>query len=141
MLLVSPRMVVVQQVSACLARTTDHGLARNIRRHYPGRLLYATVALLLRANDITIAADLRVMADALRLLASGSSDCLCPAVRRLLRRHPDLHALRALCRHAKWSTSRSSRTLEVPWREVATAMLRRPLTFEGRYHKLAQDAG
>lgn len=69
--LVYPLMVVVQQVSARLGRTTGRGLAGNIRRHCAGWFLYATIALLLPANIVAIAADLSVMADALRLLVGG----------------------------------------------------------------------
>ena len=53
-----------------MGRTTGQGLAGNIRRHCPGWFLYA-LALLLPANIVAIAADLSVMADALRLLIGG----------------------------------------------------------------------
>ena len=43
--LVYPLMVVVQQVSARVGRTTGHGLAGNIRRHCPGWFLYVSEAL------------------------------------------------------------------------------------------------
>ena len=50
---------------------TGHGLATNIRRHYPAWLLYGIVALLVIANTINIVADIAAMADALRLLIGG----------------------------------------------------------------------
>jgi len=69
--LVYPLMIVVQQVSARIGRTTGHGLAGNIRRHYPPWLLNGCVGLLLVANTIQLAADLGIMGDALALLIGG----------------------------------------------------------------------
>ncbi len=50
-----PLMVGIQTVSARIGRVTGHGLAANIRRHYPPWLLYGIVVLLLIANTINIA--------------------------------------------------------------------------------------
>ena len=66
-----PLMVVVQEVSARIGRTTGHGLAGNIARHYPGWFATGSIALLLVANTVAIAADLSAMADAVRLLVGG----------------------------------------------------------------------
>jgi NRAMP (natural resistance-associated macrophage protein)-like metal ion transporter len=66
-----PLMVGIQIVSARIGRVTGHGLATNIRRHYPGWLLYAIVGLLLVANTINIAADVAAMGDALKLVIGG----------------------------------------------------------------------
>jgi NRAMP (natural resistance-associated macrophage protein)-like metal ion transporter len=66
-----PLMVGIQIVSARIGRVTGHGLATNIRRHYPGWLLYSIVGLLLIANTINIAADVAAMGDALKLVAGG----------------------------------------------------------------------
>jgi NRAMP (natural resistance-associated macrophage protein)-like metal ion transporter len=137
--LVYPLMVVVQQVSARLGRTTGHGLAGNIRRHYPGWLLYVTVALLLPANIIAIAADLSVMADALRLLVGGPRlvyvllfGAFCVGTQIFMRYTRYVAVL-------KWTTLSllayfgAVLMVEVPWREVAAAMLAPPLEFEARY--------
>ena len=67
-----PLMVAIQVISAKIGRVTGHGLATNIRRHFPAPLLYALVSLLLVANTINIAADLAAMGDALKLLLGGS---------------------------------------------------------------------
>ncbi len=67
-----PLMIGIQIVSARIGRVTGHGLAANIREHYPAWLLHAVVGLLLVANTINIAADLGAMAAALRLLIGGS---------------------------------------------------------------------
>jgi NRAMP (natural resistance-associated macrophage protein)-like metal ion transporter len=66
-----PLMVGIQTVSARIGRVTGHGLAANIRRHYPPWLLYGIVALLLIANTINIAADIGAMGAALKLLIGG----------------------------------------------------------------------
>lgn len=66
-----PLMVGIQVVSARIGRVSGHGLATNIRRHYPAWLLYSIVGLLLIANTINIAADIAAMGEALRLLIGG----------------------------------------------------------------------
>ena len=68
-----PLMIGIQIVSARIGRVTGHGLAANIRQHYPAWLLYSVVGLLLAANTINIAADLGAMAAALKLLIGGSA--------------------------------------------------------------------
>jgi NRAMP (natural resistance-associated macrophage protein)-like metal ion transporter len=67
-----PLMVGIQVVAARIGRVSGHGLATNIRRHYPKPLLYGIVALLVIANTINIAADVAAMADALHLIVGGS---------------------------------------------------------------------
>ena len=71
MLLTYPLMAAIQEISARIGRTTGHGIAGNLRRHYPNWLLYTVVTLLFTANTINIAADLSAMADAVRLLIGG----------------------------------------------------------------------
>ncbi|MFZ6640295.1 NRAMP family divalent metal transporter [Undibacterium sp. TC4M20W] len=68
-----PLMVGIQVVSARIGRVSGHGLATNIRRHYPAWLLYAVVGLLLIANTINIAADISAMGEALKLLTGGKA--------------------------------------------------------------------
>ncbi|OUL78114.1 NRAMP family divalent metal transporter, partial [Paraburkholderia hospita] len=70
-LLTYPLMVAIQVVSARIGRVSGHGLATNLRRHYPRWLLYGTVVLLLVANTINIAADLTAMGAAVNLLIGG----------------------------------------------------------------------
>ena len=66
-----PLMVAIQMISARIGRVSGHGLATNIRRHYPMWLLYGTVILLLTANTINIAADLSAMGAAVNLVIGG----------------------------------------------------------------------
>jgi Mn2+/Fe2+ NRAMP family transporter len=72
-LLTTPLMIGIQIVSARIGRVTGHGLAANIRDHYPAWLLHGIVGLLLFANTINIAADLGAMGNAVQLLAGGVS--------------------------------------------------------------------
>jgi NRAMP (natural resistance-associated macrophage protein)-like metal ion transporter len=71
LLLTYPLMCAIQLISAQVGRVTGHGLAGNMRRHFPKPLLYALVSLLVVANTINIGADLGAMAAALRLLIAG----------------------------------------------------------------------
>src|SRR5438128_1140946 len=68
-----PLMAGIQIVSARIGRVTGHGLAANIRDHFPAWLLNGVVALLVIANTINIAADLGAMGNALQLLVGGHS--------------------------------------------------------------------
>ncbi|MGZ3360338.1 MAG: NRAMP family divalent metal transporter, partial [Xanthobacteraceae bacterium] len=73
MLLTYPLMVAIQEISARIGRTTGHGIAGNLCRHYPNWLLQVIVTLLFIANAINIGADLSAMADATKLLIGGPS--------------------------------------------------------------------
>jgi len=66
-----PLMVAIQMVSARIGRVTGHGLATNIRRHYPAWMLYSVVGMLVLANVVNIAADLAAMGEAVTLIAGG----------------------------------------------------------------------
>jgi NRAMP (natural resistance-associated macrophage protein)-like metal ion transporter len=68
LLLTYPLMVAIQAISARIGRTTGHGIAGNLRTHYPNWLLQGVVALLFVANTLNIGADLGAMAEATRLL-------------------------------------------------------------------------
>ena len=71
MLLSFPLMVAIQEISARIGRTTGHGIAGILCRHYPSWVLYSSVSLLFLANTINIGADLSAMAEAVRLLIGG----------------------------------------------------------------------
>ncbi|MDW6022334.1 divalent metal cation transporter [Mesorhizobium sp. BAC0120] len=73
MLLTYPLMAAIQEISARIGRTTGHGIAGNLCRHYPNWLLQFIVLLLFIANTINIGADLSAMADSARLLVGGPS--------------------------------------------------------------------
>jgi NRAMP (natural resistance-associated macrophage protein)-like metal ion transporter len=69
--LTTPLMVGIQIVSARIGRVTGHGIARNLRDHYPRPLLLFIVTLLVVANTLNIAADLGAMAAALQVVVGG----------------------------------------------------------------------
>lgn len=71
MLLTFPLMAAIQEISARIGRTTGHGIAGILCRHYPTWLLYGVVTPLFVANTINIGADLSAMGDAVRLLIGG----------------------------------------------------------------------
>jgi len=68
-----PLMSVTQEISGRLGRTTGHGLAGNIRRHYPAWVAHTCIALLLIANIINLGADLGSMGDVVEMLVGGPS--------------------------------------------------------------------
>jgi NRAMP (natural resistance-associated macrophage protein)-like metal ion transporter len=71
MLFSYPLMVIIQEISARIGRTTGIGIAGNIRKHYPKPLLYGVVSLLLMANIFNLAADVGAMGASARLLLPG----------------------------------------------------------------------
>ena len=66
-----PLMAGIQEISARIGRVTGRGIAGNLRRYYPGRLLHLFVALILVANIINLGADLGAMGAAVKLLVGG----------------------------------------------------------------------
>jgi NRAMP (natural resistance-associated macrophage protein)-like metal ion transporter len=68
LLLTYPLMVAIQAICARIGRTTGHGIAGNLRQHYPSWILQGIVALLFAANVLNLGADLGAMAESVRLL-------------------------------------------------------------------------
>jgi NRAMP (natural resistance-associated macrophage protein)-like metal ion transporter len=73
LLLTYPLMVAIQVISAHIGRVTGRGLATNLQRFAPRRLVWLVVGLLLVANVINIAADISAMGDAMVLVAPGKA--------------------------------------------------------------------
>ncbi|WP_044562832.1 NRAMP family divalent metal transporter [Azospirillum sp. B4] len=71
LVLTYPLMAAIQEISARIGRVTGHGIAGNLRRHYPPPTINSIVLLLVVANVINIGADLGAMAAALGLLIGG----------------------------------------------------------------------
>src|SRR5579872_3992859 len=61
-----PLMCAIQEISARIGRVTGHGLAGNLKAHYPRWVLAILVGLLLVANTINLGADLGAMAAGLK---------------------------------------------------------------------------
>ncbi len=68
-----PLMATIQEIAARIGRVTGHGLAGNMRRHYPKPFLYGIVTLVLVANVINLGADIGAMGGAVRLLVGGDA--------------------------------------------------------------------
>ena len=96
-----PLMAVTQEISARIGRTTGHGIAGNIRRHYPPWVAMSCIALLLVANVINLSADLGAMGDVTQMLIGGpralfviAFGLICIGLQIGLKLHP-------LCRRAQ----------------------------------------
>ena len=94
MLFSYPLMAAIQEISGRIGRTTGRGVAGNIRRHYPARLLNTIVGLLFIANTINIGADLGAMGD--ELADWGAAPPICCPRRCFVRGAPDLRSVYAL---------------------------------------------
>ncbi|HEY3777808.1 MAG TPA: divalent metal cation transporter [Rhizomicrobium sp.] len=66
-----PLMAAIQEIAARIGSTTGHGIAENLRKHYPRWILDAVVIALLIANTINLGADIAAMGDAVSLFAPG----------------------------------------------------------------------
>jgi Mn2+/Fe2+ NRAMP family transporter len=119
-----PLMSVTQEISARLGRTTGHGLAGNIRRHYPSWMAHSCIALLLVANIINLGADLGSMGDVERMLIGGPSwlyvvgfGALCVAAQIALTytRYTAVLKWLTLALFAYFGTVA---TVSIPWREA-----------------------
>ena len=132
-----PLMVGIQMVSARMGRVTGHGLAANIRRHFPRPVLYAIVAMLVVANTINVAADIAAMGEALQLVVGGPEHghavvfgvaCLLLQVFLPYQRY---------IRYLKWLTLALLAyvavvfTIAVPWREALAGIVWPRLTLTG----------
>jgi len=73
MLFSYPLMTAVQEISGRIGRVTGHGIAANIRRHYPAWLLQLIVWLLFIANTLNLGADLGAMGSCLALFVGGNA--------------------------------------------------------------------
>jgi len=134
-----PLLVTVQEISARMARVTGRGLAGNLRRHCPGWLAAALIALLSAANVFNLAADLGAMGAVLRLLIAAPAllyVCMLAAASVLIelftRQARYLRILRWLSL-SLLSYVVCAFVLEVPWREMLSSLLSPPLSASPRY--------
>jgi NRAMP (natural resistance-associated macrophage protein)-like metal ion transporter len=77
MVLTLPLMSAIQEISARIGRVSGHGLAGNLRRHYPRCVMYPIICLLVLTNTINIGADIGAMGDATRLFIGGPALLYC----------------------------------------------------------------
>ena len=99
-----PLMVAVQEISARIGRVTGHGIAGNIRRHYPRSVLYPIVFLVAAANTINLGADIGAMGDAVNLLVRGPTLVYSAAFAVLCAVLEVLVSYRTYAHYLKWLT-------------------------------------
>jgi NRAMP (natural resistance-associated macrophage protein)-like metal ion transporter len=134
-----PLMVAIQVISARLGRVSGHGVATNIRRHYPAWLLYGSVLLLLVANTINIAADLSAMGAALNLVVGGPTHVYTVALGVLSVVLQVFVPYRSYVRVLKWLTLAlfayvaTVFVVEIPWQTVAIRTLAPQLSWKRDY--------
>jgi NRAMP (natural resistance-associated macrophage protein)-like metal ion transporter len=80
LVLTYPLMAAIQEIAARIGCTTGHGIATNLRRHYPRWILDAVVLALLVANVINLGADIAAMGEAAKMLAGGPTQVWIVAV-------------------------------------------------------------
>jgi NRAMP (natural resistance-associated macrophage protein)-like metal ion transporter len=128
-LLTYPLMIGIQVVSARIGRVSGHGLATNIRRHYPAWLLYVVIGLLLIANTINIAADISAMGEALRLMVGGPAQLYAVAFGVVSLLLQVFIPYRRYVRILKWLTLgllayvATAFVVHIPWRQVIVSTL------------------
>ena len=134
-----PLMVGIQLVSARIGRVSGHGLATNIRRHYPAWLLYSVVGLLLTANTINIAADISAMGEALKLIIGGSAQLYAVAFGLVSLLLQVFIPYRRYVRLLKWLTLAllayvaTVFVVHVPWSQVLVKALAPQLSWKSAY--------
>jgi NRAMP (natural resistance-associated macrophage protein)-like metal ion transporter len=134
-----PLMVGIQVVSARIGRVSGHGLATNIRRHYPAWLLYGVVGLLLIANTINIAADVSAMGEALKLIVGGPARTYAVAFGVLSLLLQVFIPYRRYVRILKWLTLAllayvaTAFVVHVPWSQVLLRTLAPHLSWKPEY--------
>ncbi len=73
MLFTYPLMTAVQEACMRVGAVTGKGLAAAIREHYPRKVLYPVVALVVAANTFNIGSDIGAMAASTKLILPGIS--------------------------------------------------------------------
>jgi NRAMP (natural resistance-associated macrophage protein)-like metal ion transporter len=138
-LLTYPLMVGIQIVAAKIGCVSGHGLATNIRRHYPAWLLYSLVSLLLLANIINIAADVAAMGDALTMIVPGPSHWYALGFGLLSLLLQVFIPYTKYVRILKWLTLvllayfAIALVVKIPWGQVLVATLLPPLSWKPEY--------
>ena len=134
-----PLMVGIQVVSARIGRVSGHGLATNIRRHYPAWLLYGVVGLLLIANTINIAADVSAMGEALKLIVSGPAQLYALAFGVMSLLLQVFIPYRRYVRILKWLTLAllayvaTAFVVHIPWSRVLVSALAPHMSWKSEY--------
>jgi Mn2+/Fe2+ NRAMP family transporter len=132
-------MVGIQIVSARIGRVSGHGIARNLRDHYPRSLLWFVVTLLLVANTINIAADIGAMGEAVRLVAGGQANVyslgfgLLAVVMQLYLPYQRLAPVLKWLTLVLFAYVAVVMTVRIPWRALFLATILPPLVLTRDY--------
>jgi NRAMP (natural resistance-associated macrophage protein)-like metal ion transporter len=139
LILTYPLMVGIQAISAQIGRVSGHGLATNIRRHFPHWLLYTLVGLLLLANTINIAADVAAMGQAASMVLGGGAHWYAAGAGVLSAVLQVMLPYRSYVRVLKWLTLAllayvvTALTLKLPWLQILHAAVLPPLAWNKDY--------
>jgi Mn2+/Fe2+ NRAMP family transporter len=134
-----PMMVSVQLICARIGRVTGEGIAGNLRRWYPVKVLFPIVTLLLIANTINIAADLGAMGAALQLMVGGPAAAYTISFGILSLLAQVYLPYRRYARILKWLSIvlfayvATVFSLAIPWKEVAVNALLPTLSLRSKY--------
>ena len=134
-----PLMAAIQIISARIGRVSGHGLATNIRLHYPRWLLHGIVALLLIANTINIGADVAAMGESLKLVIGGSPHLYALGFGGLSMLLQVFIPYHRYVRILKWLTLAllayvgTAFTVRIPWSEVAAGTFLPKIRWEADY--------
>jgi NRAMP (natural resistance-associated macrophage protein)-like metal ion transporter len=137
-----PLMAAAQEIAARIGRTTGRGIAGNLIRTYPNRLVYLLVAIMTVANLANLGADLGAMGSAVQLLAGGPAGLYVVGFALL---SIALEVFLSYARYAavlKWLTlsllayAASLFVIDVPWLEVLHQTVWPPITFSADYATL-----
>jgi NRAMP (natural resistance-associated macrophage protein)-like metal ion transporter len=99
-----PMMCAVQFMSAKIGMVTGEGLARVLRKHYPGWLLYSVVFALAAANTINAGVDLGAVAAAVNLVVPIPISRMVPVVAILIVAVQVFGSYRLITKVFKWLT-------------------------------------
>ncbi len=67
-----PLMFVIQEMCARIGLITGKGLAANMKQFFPKALVYSAIFILVFANVVNIGADIKIMADATKMMVGSS---------------------------------------------------------------------
>jgi NRAMP (natural resistance-associated macrophage protein)-like metal ion transporter len=134
-----PLMCAIQEISARIGRVTGAGIAGNLRKYYPAWLLNSVVGLLVLANTINLGADLGAMAAALKLLIGGPQwayvalFALASALLEIFVRYARYVSVLKWLTLSLFAYVAAVFVVQVPWGEVAHALVAPPLSFTKDY--------
>ena len=134
-----PLMCAIQEISARIGRVTGHGIAGNLKRHYPAPLLHGIVALLAVANIINIGADLGAMAAALKLLVGGpaliyvAAFGLASALLEIFARYSRYVSILKWLTLSLFAYVAVAFVVNIPWRTVAYSLVVPDISFDPVY--------